>query len=98
MDLLRLRSWVQVTVNAGACILASSRWEPALPGRPSPSEARLGCMSIVILLDFEFTFSLLHSIFDFYKATGLAGLCSYVTEFAITFDHKVIHQHALAKT
>ena len=37
-------------------------------------------------------------LFDFYKATGLAGLCSYVTEFAITFDHKVIHQHALAKT
>ena len=26
-----------------ACLLASSRWEPTLHSRPSPSEARLGC-------------------------------------------------------
>ena len=28
-----------------ACLLASSRWEPTLHSRPSPSEARLGCKS-----------------------------------------------------
>jgi len=87
MTCLRLRSWVQVTVNAGACLLASSRWEPALLGRPSPSEARLGCMSNPILLSDAST---LNSVCCLATATDLAALCSYVTEFAITFDHTVI--------
>ncbi len=43
MELSQGKSWVQVTVKSGECLLASSRWEPALLGRPSPSEARLGC-------------------------------------------------------
>ena len=33
------KSWAELK----ACLLASSRWEPALLSRPSPSEARLGC-------------------------------------------------------
>ncbi len=35
---------------------------------------------------------------DFCLATAieLAALCSYVTEFVITFDHTVIQQHVLA--
>ena len=46
-----LRSGVQLVVRPAACILASSRWEPALLGRPSPSEARLGYMSNLFLVD-----------------------------------------------
>jgi len=47
----RLRSGVQFLVVSAACILASSRWEPALLGRPSPSEAMLGYISSNFLAD-----------------------------------------------
>ncbi len=54
----KYRSWVQVMARAGACLLASSRWEPALLGRPSASEARLGCKLDFVLAELCFSLEL----------------------------------------
>ena len=45
-----MRSWVQVLDRVDTCHLASSRWEPALLGRPSPSEVTLGSKPISFVL------------------------------------------------
>ena len=79
----RHRSWVQVIVRAGACLLASSRWEPALLGRPSPSEARLGCkLNVVLLVGGA---SALNSICILPRATIAAAVFSDESAFGNTF-------------
>ena len=83
MTCLRLRSWVQVTVNAGACLLASSRWEPTLLGKPPPSEARLGCkLNVVLLVGGA---SALNSICILPRATIAAAVFSDESAFGNTF-------------
>ena len=51
----RSRSWVQLLSESVVCILASSRWEPTLLGRPSPSEARLKCSHTLFSMLLMFT-------------------------------------------